>query len=62
MTKNTESEDRIAAASQELSNLEKRLKDEIYVCYATRREGTGIALEMTRRRLHRIQRILEQKQ
>ena len=60
MTKNTESEDRIAAAFQELYNMEKWLKDEIYVCYATRREGTGIALEVARRRLRRIQRILEQ--
>lgn len=62
MTKNTESENRIAAASQEVSNMEAWLKDEIYVCYATRREGTGIALELVRRRLRRIQRILEQKQ
>lgn len=50
------------AASQQASSMEAWLKREIHICYATRREETGIALEMALTHLHRIQRALEQEQ
>lgn len=62
MTRITALEDRIIAASQQASSMEAWLKREIHTCYATRREETGIALEMALTHLRRIQRTLEQEQ